>query len=140
MAKRKGTMVLGSSAVLLGGMLTACGSTRATPDYAGVCRDEQTGKRLPDSECDDNHHHPHSTWVYYRSGTRVPAVNAPLTGPYSPTTPTNGTYTRGGFSSGGGTVSGGSFADGTTVNNANGSRAGSMTRGGFGSSHFGSGG
>ncbi|WP_211190129.1 hypothetical protein [Actinomycetospora sp. TBRC 11914] len=37
-----------------------------------------TAVRVPDTDC--TAHHPGDTWVYYRTGTAIPAVGAPTAG------------------------------------------------------------
>lgn len=126
---RKGTIALGTTTVLAAGFLAGCSSHRGE-EYAGICRDPQTGKRLPDSECSTTGHH-HGAWVFYRMGARVPSVGSSMSG-YATTIPRNATYAAGGFSAQGGTVSSDSVKAGTPMRGADGSSKGTVVRGGFG--------
>ena len=131
MTTRKGALALGTSAVLASSFLSACSSTH-TPDYAGVCMDDKTQKRLDDAECE--HHTRHGInpmWVYFAMGRRVGPVGGVLGG-YQRTLPTDKTYSRGGVVPGGGKLGADTIREGTAIKGANGAGKGSVVRGGFG--------
>ncbi|KTS14033.1 hypothetical protein [Microbacterium testaceum] len=66
----------------LAASLTGCGQgTNVSEDYAQICRDNATEKRLPDDDC--NNHGGSAHWYYLplgSSGRNVPAVGQPATG------------------------------------------------------------
>lgn len=128
-ARRKGTLALGTSTVLAAGFLAGCSSSHGA-DYAGVCRNKDTGERLPDGECTSGHHLG-AAWVFYRAGQRVAPVGGRLDG-YATSIPKNATYAAGGFDAQGGKVSSSAIKEGTAIKGADGSSKGSIVRGGFG--------
>jgi len=93
----------------LAATLTGCGQgTNVSDDYAQICRDNSTEKRLPDDDC--NNHGGSAHWYYLPlgSGSRtVPAVGQPATGG-SDNLPSGKTAARG-ISSDGDSVSRGGF-------------------------------
>jgi len=66
----------------LAATLTGCGQgTNVSDDYAQICRDNATEKRLPDDDC--NNHGGSAHWYYLplgSSGRAVPAVGQPVAG------------------------------------------------------------
>ncbi|GMA20202.1 hypothetical protein GCM10025862_22230 [Arsenicicoccus piscis] len=124
--RRSATVVLGVTA-LVAGLLTGCGA--AEPDYAGVCLDPQTGKRVADQQCDDGTQtQTHRTgvggmWYFLPFGRIAPAIGQRATGGSFSTPPDGHSYVKGGVPSTGGTVSAASVKGGTKV-----------SRGGFGGS------
>ena len=104
----------------LAASLTGCGQgSGVKEDYAQICRDNSTQKRLPDDDC--NNHGGHAGWYYFpllaRGATRVPAVGAKATGGVDALP--SGKTAKSGLSSRGGAVSKGGFG-------------GSGSKGGFG--------
>jgi len=93
----------------LAATLTGCGQgTNVSDDYAQICRDNATEKRLPDDDC--NNHGGSAHWYYLplgSSGRTVPAVGQPATGG-SDSLPSGKTAARG-ISSDGDSVSRGGF-------------------------------
>ncbi|WP_295845347.1 tRNA-dihydrouridine synthase [uncultured Microbacterium sp.] len=93
----------------LAATLTGCGQgTNVSDDYAQICRDNSTEKRLPDDDC--NNHGGSAHWYYLplgSSGRTVPAVGQPATGG-SDSLPSGKTAARG-ISSDGDSVSRGGF-------------------------------
>lgn len=104
----------------LAASLTGCGEGAGVKeDYAQICRDNTTQKRLPDGDC--NNHGGHAGWYYFplsgRTSTKVPAVGDQATGGVA--TLPSGKTAKSGLSSRGGSVSKGGFG-------------GSGSKGGFG--------
>lgn len=93
----------------LAATLTGCGQgTNVSDDYAQICRDNSTEKRLPDDDC--NNHGGNAHWYYLPLGSSsrtVPAVGQPATGG-SDSIPSGKTAARG-ISSDGDSVSRGGF-------------------------------
>ncbi|MDQ1113796.1 hypothetical protein QE418_003244 [Microbacterium testaceum] len=93
----------------LAATLTGCGQgTNVSDDYAQICRDNSTEKRLPDDDC--NNHGGSAHWYYLPLGSSsrtVPAVGQPATGG-SDSIPSGKTAARG-ISSDGDSVSRGGF-------------------------------
>jgi len=93
----------------LAATLTGCGQgTNVSDDYAQICRDNSTEKRLPDDDC--NNHGGSAHWYYLPLGSSsrsVPAVGQPATGG-SDSLPSGKTAARG-ISSDGDSVSRGGF-------------------------------
>ncbi|KQM37045.1 MULTISPECIES: hypothetical protein [unclassified Microbacterium] len=93
----------------LAATLTGCGQgTNVSDDYAQICRDNATEKRLPDDDC--NNHGGSAHWYYLPLGSSsrtVPAVGQPATGG-SDSLPSGKTAARG-ISSDGDSVSRGGF-------------------------------
>ena len=93
----------------LAATLTGCGQgMNVSDDYAQICRDNSTEKRLPDDDC--NNHGGSAHWYYLplgSSGRTVPAVGQPATGG-SDSPPSRKTAARG-ISSDGDSVSRGGF-------------------------------
>ncbi|WP_279366968.1 tRNA-dihydrouridine synthase [Microbacterium testaceum] len=93
----------------LAATLTGCGQgTNVSDDYAQICRDNSTQKRLPDDDC--NNHGGSAHWYYLPLGSSsrtVPAVGQPATGG-SDSLPSGKTAARG-ISSDGDSVSRGGF-------------------------------
>lgn len=90
--------------------MTGCGGD-ATRDYAGVCIDRTTQRRVPDGECTGTGSTGNHGWVYYRSGSRVPAVGADA-GDGLAGVPGGSGVSRGGVSADGGVSRGGFGAHG----------------------------
>lgn len=93
----------------LAASLTGCGQgSNVSEDYAQICRDNATEKRLPDDDC--NNHGGSAGWYYYALGSNsrtVPAVGQTATGG-TDTLPSGKTAARG-ISSDGASVSRGGF-------------------------------
>lgn len=93
----------------LAATLTGCGQgTNVSDDYAQICRDNSTEKRLPDDDC--NNHGGSAHWYYLPLGSSsrtIPAVGQPATGG-SDSLPSGKTAARG-ISSDGDSVSRGGF-------------------------------
>ncbi|OZD30941.1 tRNA-dihydrouridine synthase [Rhodococcus sp. 06-1477-1B] len=93
----------------LAATLTGCGQgTNVSDDYAQICRDNSTEKRLPDDDC--NNHGGSAHWYYLPLGSSsrtVPAVGQPATGG-ADSLPSGKTAARG-ISSDGASVSRGGF-------------------------------
>lgn len=93
----------------LAATLTGCGQgTNVSDDYAQICRDNSTEKRLPDDDC--NNHGGSAHWYYLPLGSSsrtVPAVGQQATGG-SDSLPSGKTAARG-ISSDGDSVSRGGF-------------------------------
>ncbi|AOX67880.1 tRNA-dihydrouridine synthase [Curtobacterium sp. MCBA15_013] len=97
----------------LAASLTGCGEgSGVDSDYAKICRDNSTQKRLPDDDC--NNHGGHAGWYYLplsgSRATKVPAVGDAVSG---------------------GTAS---LPSGKTAESGISSRGSSVTKGGFGGS------
>lgn len=81
-------------------------------DYAGVCVDETTQRRVADDQCDGNHgsgFHGGRGWYFVPRGTAAPAVGAPVSGG-SFTEPPRSRSWGTGFRSEGGVVTRGGFS------------------------------
>lgn len=93
----------------LAATLTGCGQgANVSEDYAQICRDNATEKRLPDDDC--NNHGGSAGWYYYALGSSnrtVPAVGQTATGG-TDTLPSGKTAARG-ISGDGASVSRGGF-------------------------------
>jgi len=94
----------------LAASLTGCGQgSGVNADYAKICRDNSTQKRLPDDDC--NNHGGHAGWYYLpvssSRSTRVPAVGAQASG--GTTSLPSGKTAESGLSSRGSSVSKGGF-------------------------------
>ncbi|BFM23412.1 hypothetical protein QE430_002196 [Microbacterium testaceum] len=93
----------------LAASLTGCGQgSNVSEDYAQICRDNSTEKRLPDDDC--NNHGGSAHWYYLPIGSSsrtVPAVGQPTTGGVD-SLPSGKTAARG-ISSEGASVSRGGF-------------------------------
>jgi hypothetical protein len=118
--RRASTAVSIGVVAALAATLTGCGEgSGVNPDYAQICRDNSTAKRLPDGDC--NNHAGGAGWYFLplanRGNTAVPAVGQKTSGGVSslPAGKTGAT----GVSSKGGAVSRGGFG-------------GSGSEGGFG--------
>ncbi len=97
-------------AAALAASLTGCGEgAGVNSDYAKICRDNSTQKRLPDDDC--NNHGGHAGWYYLplsgSRATKVPAVGKSVSGG-TDTLPA-GKSAKSGFSSKGSSVSKGGF-------------------------------
>jgi hypothetical protein len=117
--RRASTAITIGVVAALAASLTGCGEgSGVKADYAKICRDNSTQKRLPDDDC--NNHGGAAGWYYFpvrASGTRVPAVGKTATG--GVTSLPAGKSAESGVSSKGGSVSRGGFG-------------GSGEKGGFG--------
>ncbi|MDM7886703.1 MULTISPECIES: tRNA-dihydrouridine synthase [Curtobacterium] len=94
----------------LAASLTGCGQgAGVNADYAKICRDNSTQKRLPDDDC--NNHGGHAGWYYLpvssSRSTRVPAVGERASG--GTTSLPSGKTAKSGLSSRGSSVSKGGF-------------------------------
>ncbi|QSB24670.1 tRNA-dihydrouridine synthase [Curtobacterium sp. 24E2] len=94
----------------LAASLTGCGEGAGVDsDYAKICRDNSTQKRLPDDDC--NNHGGHAGWYYLPIGsnraTKVPAVGDTASGGTS--TLPSGKSAKSGISSRGSSVTKGGF-------------------------------
>ncbi|MBT2502316.1 tRNA-dihydrouridine synthase [Curtobacterium sp. ISL-83] len=94
----------------LAASLTGCGEGAGVgADYAKICRDNSTQKRLPDNDC--NNHGGHAGWYYLHVGgnrsTKIPAVGRTVSG--GVTTLPSGKTAKSGISSRGSSVSKGGF-------------------------------
>ena len=114
-SRRSDAVALGVTAILAAG-LSGCGSS--SPDYAGVCVDQQSQQRIDDSYCDGAPSTGAHGWYYYpvRSGGTIPRVGDRVSGGTFDL-PSGKSVERGGFSKAGGKVS-------------------SVSRGGFGGRFF----
>lgn len=103
-----------SSAVTVGAIavvsisLSGCSSS---PDYAGVCVDKSTNKRVSDRDCNGSGTSGGAHgWYYVRSGTKAPAVGSSASG--GSFSEPSGTFAKGGVSAKGGTIARGGFGGG----------------------------
>lgn len=106
--RRSASVVAAGTALFAAAVLTGCGDDEPEPDYQGVCVDEHTQQRVDDDECDDDEDSSGShSFVYFGSGSRVPAVGQPYTGyaGFTKSVPNGHAAVRGGAPAGGGTVS-----------------------------------
>ncbi|HET9658267.1 MAG TPA: hypothetical protein VFP72_23145, partial [Kineosporiaceae bacterium] len=89
-AKRRRSAAVAVVTIVTAAALSGCSG--GNPDYRGVCVDPQTQRRVNDDKCDDGKggggHG--GTWVFYRSGSTVPAVGAHASG-YSTSVPKGST-------------------------------------------------
>lgn len=100
--RRRSAAVSVSLAALMAAALTGCSDG---PDYQGVCVDGAQ-RRVDDSTCRNGHGGSGgSHWVYYRNGSRAPAVGEPASGGLADV-PHGSSVSRGGFGRGGGVVGG----------------------------------
>lgn len=118
--RRASTAVSIGVVAALAASLTGCGQgSGVKEDYAKICRDNSTAKRLPDDDC--NNHGGHAGWYYIpissSRSTRIPAVGDDVSGGRSSLP--SGSTAKSGISSKGTSVSKGGFG-------------GSGERGGFG--------
>jgi hypothetical protein len=107
--KRSTTVVLGALATLVAATLVSGCQDNEDPDYAQVCLDERTRKRIEDERCDDSTTGG-TRWFYVPRGTVVPPVGDDVdTSRGSFTRPSSGsvhTVSRGGFGGRSGTGGG----------------------------------
>lgn len=105
--RRSSAVTVGAIAVVSIG-LSGCSSS---PDYAGVCVDKSSNKRVADRDCDDSHVSGGSHgWYYVRAGSKAPAVGSAVSG--GSFSEPSGTFAKGGVSSKGGTIARGGFGGG----------------------------
>ena len=112
-SRRSAAVGLGVTAALAGALTTAA-VTRDNYDYRGVCVEESTQQRLPDSDCDRSGSGVVRTgarsarWYYLRSDQRYPGVGQTASGG-SFDAPRSGSWHAGGVNAKGGHVSRGGF-------------------------------
>ncbi len=111
------------------------------PEYVGVCVDEKTQNRLPDSECGecvdndndgmcDGREHRHSAggaWMFFAMGMMVPAIGSRVSGA-THQRPAGSRYVAGGVPRAGGPV------DRAMTSTIRKPGSGAVSRGGFGGS------
>lgn len=104
-APRRSAGVTVGAMLLAAASLTACSSG---PDYAGVCVDKRTQRRVDDRDCNDrNTRGGTHGWWYVGRGGRLPAIGGAVVGSGgSFTAPRSGSVSRGGFGRSGGKVGG----------------------------------
>jgi len=103
---------LGVTALLAGTITAVVASNEDDPEYAQVCFNDETGERVPDTNCDSSAGRSGGiyAWYFYSRGASVPSIgqNRSTAPNYTRTIP-SGAKAAPGYSSKGGTVSRGGF-------------------------------
>lgn len=148
-SRKSKALVIAGTGFLAASLLTGC-STDNDADYAKVCKDAKSNQRVSDDKCsDDGHSNAAYGWYFFsmmnnnnnntNSGTRVPAIGAPLAGgatsiPDTATSkagvnPSGDTVSRSGFGKGGATSKSGLGGGGAKAGTGGGGKAGGSSGG-----------